>query len=204
MCYSIQTTLKVNDEPIDNNQPKSLNQLLTDIGAKQSAEAFAAIYSHFAGRVKSFLIGKGINEDTAEELMQEVMIAVWRRACTYDQHKAAASTWIFTIARNRRIDYLRGTPRIELELEDELLQLESDDRPHDQQLELWQDTERVQNAMAVLPKEQYKALHLSFFKGLSHGAIAAKLDLPIGTVKSRIRLAMRSIRNALQQYEETT
>lgn len=191
-------------EPQESNQTQSLNQLLTDIGAKQSAEAFAAIYSHFAGRVKSFLIGKGINEDTAEELMQEVMISVWRRACTYDQRKAAASTWIFTIARNRRIDYLRGTPRIELELEDELLQLESDDRPHDQQLELWQDTERVQSAMAVLPKEQYKALHLSFFKGLSHGAIAAKLNLPIGTVKSRIRLAMRSIRNALQQYEETT
>lgn len=194
----------MNDEPQESQQSQSLNQLLTEIGAKQSAEAFAAIYSHFAGRVKSFLIGKGINEDTAEELMQEVMISVWRRACTYDQHKAAASTWIFTIARNRRIDYLRGTPRIELELEDELLQLESDDRPHDQQLELWQDTQRVQTAMAVLPKEQYKALHLSFFKGLSHGAIATKLNLPIGTVKSRIRLAMRSIRNALQQYEETT
>jgi RNA polymerase sigma-70 factor (ECF subfamily) len=204
VCNLAQKPLNVNDEPIQNHQTESLNQLLTDIGAKQSAEAFAAIYSHFGGRVKSFLIGKGINEDTAEELMQEVMISVWRRACTYDRKKAAASTWIFTIARNRRIDYLRGTPRIELELEDELMQLESDDDPHEQQVDLWQDTERVQSAMALLPKEQYKALHLSFFKGQSHGAIAARLDLPIGTVKSRIRLAMRSIRNALQQHEETT
>ena len=189
-------------EPNQENQTQLLNKLLTDIGQHQSAEAFSTVYNHFAGRVKSFLIGKGINDDTAEELMQEVMLAVWRRACTFDQSKAAASTWIFTIARNRRIDHLRGTPRIEIELEDSLLQLESDDPSLEQQLDLWQDATRVHGAMAKLPVDQRKVLHLSFFKGQSHGDIATRLGLPIGTVKSRIRLAMRSIRNTLHQQEE--
>ena len=189
-------------EPNQKSQIQLLNKQLTDIGQKQCSEAFTAIYNHFAGRVKSFLIGKGINDDTAEELMQEVMIAVWRRACTFDQTKAAASTWIFTIARNRRIDHLRGTPRVEIELEDSLLQLESDDLPAEQQVDILQDATRVHSAIANLPTDQHKVLHLSFFKGQSHGDIAARLGLPIGTVKSRIRLAMRSIRNTLHEQEE--
>jgi len=194
--------LQVITEPNQENPTQRLNQLLTDVGAHQSADAFAAIYNHFAGRVKSFLIGKGINDDTAEELMQEVMLVVWRRASTYDKTKAAASTWIFTIARNRRIDHLRGTPRIEIELDDSLLQLESEDPTHEQQLDLWQDATRLNGAMKHLPTDQHKVLHLSFFKGLSHGDIANRLGLPIGTVKSRIRLAMRSIRNTLLEQEE--
>ncbi len=196
--------LNVIVEPNQENQTQRLNHLLTEIGRTQSTDAFSAIYEHFAGRVKSFLIGKGISEDTAEELMQEVMLTVWRRACTYDASKAAASTWIFTVARNRRIDHLRGTPRAEVDLEDQLLQLESEDTPHEQQVDLWQDATRIHNAMELLPKEQRKVLHLSFFNGLSHGAIAAGLDLPIGTVKSRIRLAMRCIKNNLQQHEHHT
>lgn len=189
-------------EPNQKSQIQLLNRQLTDIGQKQCSNAFTAIYNHFAGRVKSFLIGQGINDDTAEELMQEVMIAVWRRASTYDQNKAAASTWIFTIARNRRIDYLRGTPRVEIELEDSLLQLESDDLPAEQQIDVLQDATRVHSAMAELTSDQQKVLHLSFFKGQSHGDIATRLGLPIGTVKSRIRLAMRSIRNTLHEQEE--
>jgi len=190
------------DGPNNETQTQRLNQQLTDIGAHQSADAFAAIYNHFAGRVKSFLIGKGINDDTAEELMQEVMLVVWRRASTYDKTKAAASTWIFTIARNRRIDHLRGTPRVELELEDSLLQLESNDATQEQQLDLWQNASRVDDVMKMLPTDQHKVLHLSFFKGLSHGDIANRLGLPIGTVKSRIRLAMRTIKNTLHKQEE--
>ncbi len=188
-------------KPSQISQIQLLNKQLTKVGNQQCPDAYTAIYSHFAGRIKSFLIGKGINDDIAEELMQEVMIIVWRRACTFDQTKAAASTWIFTIARNRRIDYLRGTPRVEIELEDSLLQLESDDLPAEQQVDILQDATRLHSAIEKLPAEQRKVMHLSFFKGESHSDIATRLGLPMGTVKSRIRLAMRSIRNNLQEEQ---
>jgi len=101
---------------------ESLSEALVKIGASKDEAAFALVYSHFAGRIKSFLIGKGMDEDTSEELMQEIMLTVWRRAESYDPAKAAASTWIFTIARNRRIDHLRGSWRVEVELDDVMLE----------------------------------------------------------------------------------
>ena len=101
-----------------------MGDALVAIGRDRDEAAFALIYDYYAGRIKSFLMGKGMNEDTAEELTQEIMLTVWRRAESYDPNKAAASTWLFTIARNRRIDYLRGNSRIEVELDDEVLDLE--------------------------------------------------------------------------------
>jgi len=120
---------------------ESLGKALVDIGASKDEAAFAMIYGHFAGRVKSFLIGKGLDEDTAEELMQEIMLTVWRRAESYDPSKAAASTWIFTIARNRRIDYLRGSWRVEVELDDVLLEHSLDGES--QQMNLEDETPRA-------------------------------------------------------------
>ncbi|MBX2884743.1 MAG: sigma-70 family RNA polymerase sigma factor [Granulosicoccus sp.] len=182
---------------------RHFGERLVAVGQHRDQVAFADIYSYYAGRVKSFLLSKGMNEDTSEELMQEIMLSVWRRAETYDPAKAAASTWIFTIARNRRIDFLRGNSRVEVELDDELLEIETTEPNQEQQLEHEQDAQTLQNVMAVLPDEQRQVLHLSFFRGQSHGAIANWLDLPVGTVKSRIRLAMQSMRGQLQQKGET-
>ncbi len=181
---------------------EELAQAIVLIGTSQCEKSFCLIYEHFAGRVKSFLIGKGMDEETAEELMQEIMITVWRKAGTYDPGKAAASTWIFTIARNRRIDYLRGNYRVEVELDDALLEREPDNSESaqtlDAELNLLQNSARLYEALDELPKEQKQVMHLSYFRGQSHGDIARWLDLPVGTVKSRIRLALQSVRGSMQ------
>ena len=183
-----------------------LNACIVAIGASQDQAAFIEIYEHFSGRVKSFLMGKGMNDDTAEELMQEVMLTVWRRAESYDPAKAAASTWIFTIARNRRIDYLRGNSRVEVELDDELLDSGAYSNQVETTLEehamLEQHSAQLVQALDDLPQEQQQVMHLSYFRGQSHGDIAEWLDLPIGTVKSRIRLAVQSIRANMQQMTD--
>ena len=186
---------------------ESLSEALVKIGASKDEAAFALVYSHFAGRIKSFLIGKGMDEDTAEELMQEIMLTVWRRAESYNPAKAAASTWIFTIARNRRIDHLRGSWRVEVELDDVMLEHSLDGESIQPNVEdetlLEQETEKLFIAMDKLPREQKQVMHLSYFRGQSHGDIAQWLGLPVGTVKSRIRLALQSIRGNMRVAENT-
>jgi len=186
---------------------ESLSKALVQIGISQDEAAFATVYGHFAGRVKSFLIGKSLDEDTAEELMQEIMLTVWRRAESYDPAKAAASTWIFTIARNRRIDYLRGSWRVEVELDDVLLERSLDGETQQADVEeetlLGQETEKLFIAMDKLPREQKQVMHLSYFRGQSHGDIAQWLGLPVGTVKSRIRLALQNIRGNMRIADNT-
>ena len=183
---------------------KRMGDNLVAIGKNRDEAAFADIYSYYGGRVKSFLMGKGMSEEISEELTQEIMITVWRRAESYDPTKAAASTWLFTIARNRRIDYLRGNSRIEVELDDEMLDLENTES--DSQAKFVDDQQaakRLRIALEKLPQEQRQVMHLSYFRGQSHGAIAQWLDLPIGTVKSRIRLAMQAVRISLQSDGES-
>jgi len=186
----------------NSEQKNRFSDLLVAVGALRDQSAFTELYDHFAGRVKSFLMGKGMNEDTAEELMQEIMLIVWRRAESFDPSKAAASTWLFTIARNRRIDYLRGNSRIEIELDDEVLQIETTDKSLDEHVADAQNTAVLDKAIKRLPYDQQQVMHLSFYRGQSHSTIASWLELPVGTVKSRIRLGMQSIREYLQKHEE--
>ena len=182
---------------------KRMGDNLVAIGLHKDEKAFSDVYSYYAGRVKSFLMGKGMNDEIAEELTQEIMLTVWRRAESYDPKKAAASTWLFTIARNRRIDYLRGNSRVEVELDDEMLDIESTENdPQAKFVSDEQAAQKLQRALEKLPQEQRQVMHLSYFRGQSHGAIARWLDLPIGTVKSRIRLAMQAVRVNLQHEDE--
>lgn len=183
---------------------KRMGDNLLAIGKRKDEAAFADVYEYYAGRIKSFLMGKGMSEEISEELTQEIMLTVWRRAESYDPAKAAASTWLFTIARNRRIDYLRGNSRIEVELDDEMLDVENTES--DSQEKFVSDEQvakQLERALEKLPQEQRQVMHLSYFRGQSHGAIAKWLDLPIGTVKSRIRLAMQAIRLSLQSEDES-
>ena len=183
---------------------KRMGDNLVAIGLERDEAAFADVYQYYSGRVKSFLMGKGMSDEIAEELTQEIMLTVWRRAESYDPKKAAASTWLFTIARNRRIDYLRGNSRVEVELDDEMLDIETTET--DPQAKFVSDAQsavKLQRALEKLPQEQRQVMHLSYFRGQSHGAIAKWLDLPIGTVKSRIRLAMQAVRTYLQDEDDS-
>ena len=138
---------------------------LLAIASNRDEAAFSDFYSYYAGRVKSFLMGKGMSDEISEELTQEIMLTVWRRAESYDPKKAAASTWLFTIARNRRIDYLRGNSRIEVELDDELLDVGNTEAESQATFVAdAQAAQQLERALARLPQEQRQVMHLSYFQ----------------------------------------
>jgi RNA polymerase sigma-70 factor (ECF subfamily) len=173
-----------------------LAQLLTRVGGHQDRTAFAALFGHFAPRLKSYLIRLGSSNDMAEELVQDVMLLVWRKAGQYDPDRAAASTWIYTIARNRRIDVLRRERRPELDSDDPLV--ETVEPPAgDDVIQSRQNRTLLKKVLAELPEEQAVVVTKSFIEDKSHSMIAEELDLPLGTVKSRLRLAFKRIREKL-------
>lgn len=169
--------------------------LLLRVAARDRA-AFVALFDRFAARVKAFVMRGGANEADADEIAQEVMVLVWRRAETFDPSRAAASTWIFTIARNRRIDALRRLRRPAPDPEDPLFQPEPEPDGYGR-MNAAEREALIRAGLAGLPEDQRAVLVASFYDGLSHAEIAAKLGLPLGTVKSRIRLAFQHMRGAL-------
>jgi RNA polymerase sigma-70 factor (ECF subfamily) len=170
-------------------------RLIQAIAARGDRAAFAALFSHFAPRVKGYLLRLGASAASAEELAQETMLAVWRKAALFDPSRAGASTWIFTIARNLRIDALRRDRPAPAEGDP------SDERPEPQADAVMLAAERearVRAALKALPPEQVEIVELSFFSEEPHSAIAERLGLPLGTVKSRLRLAMGRLRAILE------
>lgn len=170
--------------------------LLRAIAVAQDRAAFVTLFHRYAGRVKGFLMSNGTDPGLAEEAAQEVMIALWRRAPLYDPEKASAATWIFTIARNKRIDLIRRAQRPAPDGEDPAFQPEPA-ACGETALARAERDRLVRAAVAALPGEQIDAVRLAFFGGLSHGAVAERLGLPLGTVKSRLRLAFGRLRGAL-------
>jgi RNA polymerase sigma-70 factor (ECF subfamily) len=172
------------------------DRLICAVAATRDREAFARLFEHFAPRLKAYLMKAGAPAGAAEDFAQDAMLTVWRKADLFNPARASAATWIFTIARNRRLDALRREGRAALLPEIEL-QPEEPERPDDALSEA-QEAARLRKAMLQLPPEQSEALRLAFFQGQAHTEIAATLDLPLGTVKSRIRKAMIKLRTALE------
>lgn len=175
----------------------ALAALMAAVAQRRDKSAFARLYGHFAPRLKSFLLKAGMDDGSAEELAQETMITVWRKAEQFDPKKAAVSTWIFTIARNRRIDLLRREARPEPDAEELARHQDAPAQPDDI-LDEAVTGAAVRAALSGLPDQQREVLELSFYGELSHGLIAEKLNVPLGTVKSRIRLALTRLRGELQ------
>lgn len=174
--------------------------LLTRVAERGDVEAFRKLFQLFAPRVKAYMMRKGADAATAEELAQETLLTVWRKAKLYSSDKGTAATWIFTIARNLRIDRLRREVAWQAlpEGHDE----EASDEPlPDEVADGRERQKRVQAALAELPADQYEVVQLSYIEGLSHSEIAARLGLPLGTVKSRMRLAYQKIRDCVQDLE---
>lgn len=164
--------------------------------AAQDRAAFVALFGRYAGRVKAFIMRSGASASDADEVVQEVMVAIWRSAATFDPERAAVSTWIYTIARNRRIDMIRRSKRPAPDPNDPLFQPDPEPDGIDR-VSASERAELVRAGVAGLAPEQRQVLVASFYDGLSHGEIAERLDLPLGTVKSRIRLAFRNLRGVL-------
>lgn len=175
----------------------SLEDLLVAVGRGRDRVAFGALFGHFAPRLKTYLRRLGCESGAAEELVQEVMLLVWRRAETYDPAQASASTWVFTIARNKRVDALRRERRPEIDPNDPALVPEAD-VPADQRVETRQGNDRLRAALKELPPEQAELLRMAYFEDKPHSVISAEHGIPLGTVKSRLRLAMDRLRKALR------
>jgi len=181
-------------EPTAN--PAEMTALLASVGKARDKAAFELLFVHFAPRVKSYLLRLGANAALAEDLAQEAMLIVWRKAGLFDPAKASASTWIFTIARNLRIDAMRREKRPEFDPDDPTLV--PDEEPQaDAQLSRDDESARLRLALTKLSPDQAQVVEMSFFADKPHRQIASELNLPLGTVKSRLRLAMARIRTAL-------
>lgn len=165
------------------------------IHEKQDQAAFAELFRHFAPRVKAFLMKSGASESLAEECTQEAMATLWRKAHLFDPTRASVATWIFTIARNRRIDALRKQRRPEPE---DLPWGPEAEPAADDVIALQQETSQLADALAQLPEKQRELVEKAYFGDLSHSQIAAETGLPLGTIKSRIRLALERLRHTLK------
>ncbi|MDG1862751.1 MAG: sigma-70 family RNA polymerase sigma factor [Yoonia sp.] len=167
---------------------------LSAVRDHQDRAAFAELFEYFAPRIKSFLMKSGTLPDMAEECAQEVMVTVWNKAHLFDPAKASVSTWIFTIARNRRIDMIRKNRRPE----PEDLPWGPEETPSQADtLALQEETEMLGRALADLPEKQRQLIERAYFGELTHSEIAAETGLPLGTIKSRIRLALDRLRHAM-------
>ncbi len=178
--------------------PMDADALVQAIASSADRQAFARLFDHFAPRVKGLLMRGGTPPDLAEELAQETLMTVWRKAALFDPAKAGASTWIATIARNLRIDHARREKRSRQSQVFDLLEEEDGPEQPDEVLSGSERDARVRVALKGLSKEQYRVVELAFLEGFSHQDVANKLSIPLGTVKSRLRLAMAHLRRHLE------
>jgi len=185
-------------EALDDPAPTPEAQLVA-IAARGDREAFAAIFQHFAPRVRIYLIRSGCEAGMADELVQEAMLAVWRKAGQFDPERAAAGAWIFAIARNLRIDALRRrrAPPVAADLIDPPSE---EPGPHDQLAGL-QAAAQLRLALADLPPEQLEVIRAAYYADRPHSEIAALLGLPLGTVKSRLRMALQRLRAQFESLQ---
>lgn len=167
--------------------------LIVRIAQSASREAFAKLFQHFAPRVKTYMMRLGATPQAAEELAQETLLTVWRKAGLFDPAGASASGWIYTIARNLRRDRLRREKHPAETLPDLTFMPDEVIQP-DAALDTVDREARVRRAVAQLSEEQLRVVQLSFFEDKPHAEIASTLKIPLGTVKSRLRLAMKHLR----------
>lgn len=174
-----------------------LRMLISDVAERRDKQAFGMLFDTLAPRLKSFMMRKTSSAELAEDLVQEAMLSVWTKAALYDSSKGSVTGWVYTIARNLRIDRLRRDGRMPLS------ELADYDEPADiADGEEWlgrkQEDSLVARALQSIPQDQRQVLLLSFVEDMPQSEIAAKLSIPLGTVKSRMRLAYGHLRRLLE------
>ena len=160
--------------------------------------AFAALFDHFAPRLKGFIIRSGASAHQAEEIVQDVMLTIWRKASMFDPHRAQVSAWIYQIARNRQIDIARKENR---PMPEELKEEPGMEPDASQILGLEQEAGQLKQALANLKPEQREIIEKAYVGELTHQEISAQTGLPLGTIKSRIRLGLERLRHELKDLK---
>ena len=181
-------------QPID--QADTLADCLAAVATRQDRAAFTELYRHYAPKLRTLAIGMGIDGGAADEVVQEILLTVWRRAASYDRSRASVSTWIYAIARNRVIDRKRQHRFVEFDPNDPALVV-AEHPEHEQRIDAERRAERLREAIKDLPADQAEILRVAYFQGKTQAAIAEAQDLPLGTVKSRTRLALKRLRAVL-------
>jgi RNA polymerase sigma factor (sigma-70 family) len=179
-----------------------MDDLLAAVGSDRDGEAFAMLYDHFGPRVQAQMVRQGLAPFTAADVTQDVMETIWRKAHLFDRRKAAAGTWVFRIAHNRCIDVGRRSREISCPNED-FGTIPDAAESSDDCIDTAQREACVHAALEALPHEQFTLVRLAFFEGLSHSTIAERTNLPLGTVKSRLRLAFARLRRFLIEFGVT-
>lgn len=194
-------TRRVSDSSVralDPAQREHFADCMDRIAEQRSREAFAELFAFYAPRLKSYMLRLGASDGEAEELAQDVMVTAWQKAGMYDRRQASVSTWLFRIARNRRIDLQRRQRKPDLVTDDPLLSPAGVEAPDDA-VSRGQLEGIVRERLQGLPREQLILVQAAFYDGLSHSEIAEVFNLPLGTVKSRIRLAFQRLKGEIEQ-----
>lgn len=186
--------VRVANSQSEHKAPEWVSHMLA-VRDNRDEAAFAELFGHFAPRVKAFLMRSGADMTMAEECTQEVMATLWHKAHLFDPSRASVATWVFTIARNRKIDALRKQRRPEPE---DLSWGPEAEPAQEEVIGLQQESEQLGRALAALPEKQRILVEQAYFGDLSHSEIAEKTGLPLGTIKSRIRLALDRLRHTMK------
>ncbi|MEM0899315.1 MAG: sigma-70 family RNA polymerase sigma factor [Pseudomonadota bacterium] len=183
---------------MDVSQPQHFARLAAAVASNRDQTAFAELFDYFAPRLNAYLRRLGLEASQAEDTAQEVLGVLWHKAHLFDPSKSSLGTWLFRVARNRRVDLARRDKSGLLDPEEPMLQPSASPAP-DYGIDESTRDERVRDAMKSLPDEQLELIQKAFFLGLSHSQIADETGLPLGTVKSRIRLAFARLRHVLEK-----
>ena len=184
--------------PVITKQTLDDAKLVDAIVAQRDKSAFVVLFERYAPKLNGYLLRLGLEASQAEEIVQDVMLTLWRKAHLYDAAKSSLATWLFRIARNRRIDVLRRNRIDYVEPASSLFDVVDMALGADTIIDMQQKQGRVREVLRLLPPDQAGLIQLSFFENLSHAQIAAQTGLPLGTIKSRIRLAFTKLRLALE------
>jgi RNA polymerase sigma-70 factor (ECF subfamily) len=201
LAKSNKVTPRREREPVSQVKTEYSNETIWMLAVRDNRDrgAFAALFDHFAPRLKGFLIKGGARPQQAEEIVQDVMLTIWRKADMFDPHRAQVSAWIYQIARNRRIDIARKENRPMPEALKEEPELEPD---ASQILGLEQEATQLKQALATLKPEQREVIEKAYLGELTHQEISTQTGLPLGTIKSRIRLGLQRLRHELKDLTQ--